>query len=303
MRARLGPSVTSSFLLAAVALLAGAPPALATTTPLFPLFLGVEGAGSESRTQTLPFLGEEARKRGIELPAPFGVGVVYYHLDRAIDITDVRVGRNGESPSSVSQFAQLGSSSRVDNLNVKFDVWLLPFLNVYAIAGYIWNESSTTIDVTLPPLAPGGAPRQRRMTVPTELTGTVGGLGLTLAGGYGPFFVALDVNAAQADLGFDNRFHAVVTSARGGWHGQAGDRPVRAWVNATYWNTFAEATGTVADPDGGTLAFEVDQGPEHPWTFGLGMAYSATHAFDLAVDGGSDFHGGWYVALVPVFRF
>src|SRR5512145_2876709 len=106
----------------------------------------------------LPFLAEEAHKRGVELPRPFGIGMVYYHLDRAIDVRDVRVGRNGAPPASVSQFAKLSADSKVDNANLKFDVWLLPFLNVYAIAGYIWNESNTTIDVTLPPLLPSGSP-------------------------------------------------------------------------------------------------------------------------------------------------
>ena len=267
------------------------------------LFASAVEPGAGSKTSVLPFLGDEARKRGIELPKPFGIGLVYYHLDREIDITDVRVGRNGAAPASVSEFAQLGSQSRVDNLNVKFDVWLLPFLNVYAIAGYIWNESDTTIDVTLPPLLPDGPTRTRQLNVPTEMTGTVGGLGITLAGGYGPFFFAADVNGARADLGFDNEFKAVVSSIRAGWHGAAGGRPIRIWFNATYWNTFAEATGTVADPDGGTLAFEVDQGPLHPWTYGVGMQYGFKPSFDLAVDVGSDFNGGWYVAIVPVYRF
>jgi hypothetical protein len=265
---------------------------------------GALAADPADKPHLLPFLGEEARKRGIELPATFGIGVVYYHLDRAILISDVRVGRNGEAPQSVSDFAQLGSSSRVDNVNLKADVWILPFLNLYAIVGGIWNESQTRIDVTLPPLLPGGAPRERTLMVPTEMTGTVGGLGLTVAGGYGPLFFAADVNAARADLGFDDEFKAVVTSVRAGWNGRAGSRPIRAWVNATYWDTFAEATGSVADPDGGgTLKFEVDQGPAHPWTFGLGSAYSPTRWLDIAVDTGTDFNGGWYVALVPVFRF
>jgi hypothetical protein len=35
----------------------------------------------------LPLLGEEATKRGIELPLPFGGGLVFYHLDRDIQIT------------------------------------------------------------------------------------------------------------------------------------------------------------------------------------------------------------------------
>jgi hypothetical protein len=259
---------------------------------------------NDPKPPRLPFLGEEARKRGIELPLPFGLGLVYYHLDREIEVTDVRVGRNGTPPVSVSDFAQFGSDSRVDNLNVKLDVWLLPFLNVYAIAGYILNESTTNVEATLPPLLPGGSPRSRRVEVPTELEGSVGGLGMTLAGGYGPFFMAGDVNWARADLGFDDRFRAVVASLRAGWHGELDERPVRVWLNGTYWNTFAQATGTVSDPDdGATLAFEVDQGPAYPWTYGLGASYTIRPELDVAVDLGSDFNGGWYVAIVPVFRF
>ena len=252
----------------------------------------------------LPFLGDLARDRGIELPLPFGAGVVGYYIERAITVSEVRVGRGGAPPSPVPDFVQLASSSSVTNFNVKLDVWVLPFVNVYAIAGYIGNESETTLDLTLPALVPGAEPRHRRLTVPTSIEGTVGGLGTTVAGGYGPFFLALDVNAARADLGFDDRFKAVVTSVRAGWNGRLGGRAARVWGNATYWDTFATAKGTVEDPDGGgPLSFEVDQGPAHPWTYGLGMQYSARRWLDIAVDTGVDFRGGWYVAIVPVIRF
>jgi hypothetical protein len=251
----------------------------------------------------LPLMGDEARKRGIELPLPFGAGLVFYHLSRDIHVTDLRVGRNGAPPASVSQFATLGARADVNNLNVKLDAWILPFVNLYAIAGYIWNESETSADVTLPALAPGGNPRNFHFEIPTKMEGSVGGLGMTLAGGYGPFFLTYDVNVAQADLGFDDRFKAVVTSARGGWNGKAGTRPLRAWTSVTDWNTFATAKGTVADPDGGTLSFEVDQGPRWRYTYGVGSQYAAKDWLELAVDAGSDFHGGWYLALIPVYRF
>jgi hypothetical protein len=260
-------------------------------------------AQDSTETRTLPFLGDLARERGVELPLPWGVGLVYYKLQRDILVQDVRVGRNGAPPTSVSDFAQLGSTSDVDNLNLKFDVWILPFLNLYAIAGRLENQSTTNIDVTLPPILPNGSPRQFRFSVPTEIDGSIAGLGATLAGGYGPFFMALDVNGARADLGFDDRLKAVVTSIRAGWNGKAAGRPIRAWLNGTYWDTFAEATGKAADPDGGTLTFEVDQGPLYPWTYGAGLAYGVRPWFEFAVDSGTDFHGGWYVALVPVVRF
>ena len=251
----------------------------------------------------LPLMGDLATSRGIELPLPFGTGAVYYHLSRDIKVTDVRIGRNGAPPVSVSNFAQLASNSSVDNVNFKLDAWILPFVNVYLIAGYIWNTSETTIDVALPPLTSGGPSRQKRMSVPTSLTGSVGGIGLTLAGGYGPYFMTYDANLDQADLGFDDRFKAVVTSIRGGWNGKAGARPLRLWASVTDWNTFATATGTVPDPDGGTLSFEVDQGPAYRYTYGVGSQYSARRELEFATDIGIDGHGGWYVALIPVFRF
>lgn len=260
-------------------------------------------ADAERWSSFLPLLGEEATKRGIELPLPFGAGFVYYYLSRDIEITDVRVGRNGAPPASVSEFAQLSAHANVSNVNVKFDVWLLPFFNVYLIGGYIKNHSETRIDVTLPPLLPGGAERRRTVTAPTSLEGSVGGVGTTLAGGYGPFFMIYDASFAQADLGFDSRFKAVVTSVRAGWNGKLGSRPFRTWASATDWNTFATATGTVGDPDGGSLAFEVDQGPAYRYTYGAGAHYSAKRWLEFAADVGTDGHGGWYLALIPVFRF
>jgi hypothetical protein len=260
-------------------------------------------ADSTRWSSFLPLLRQEAERRGIELPLPFGAGLVYYHLSRDIAIPEVRVGRNGAPPASVGEFARLASHSTVENVNLKLDCWLLPFVNLYLIGGYLWNTSDTRIDVTLPPLLPNGPTRRRQLSVPTKLEGSVGGIGMTLAGGYGPFFMTYDVNAAEAELGFDDRFKAVVTSIRCGWNGKAGSRPLRAWLSATDWNTFATATGTVADPDGGSLAFEVDQGPAYRYTYGLGAAYSPTRRIDLALDAGTDWHGGWYLALVPVLRF
>jgi hypothetical protein len=286
---------------------------LAATVLVIPWPAAAEGPDSKKPPESpsdstrwssfLPLMKEEVEKRGIELPLPFGVGLVYYHLERDIEITDIRVGRNGATPASVSEFAQLGSSASVNNVNLKVDAWILPFLNVYAIVGYVWNESETTIDVALPPLLPGGPTRQKRVVVPTQMEGSIGGVGITLAAGYRSFFLTYDGNIAQADLGFDDRFKAVVSSIRSGWHGKVGARPLRIWASLTDWNTFATASGTVSDPDGGSLSFQVDQGPAYRYTYGVGSHTLVTRQIELAADVGIDGHSGWYLALVPVFRF
>lgn len=268
-----------------------------------PVAPAAESPAEPPKPLRLPFLADEAEKRRADLPLPFGVGLVYYFLRRDIEIRDLRIGRNGAPPTSVSQFAQLASVANVNSLNLRMDAWILPFLNLHAIVGGIWNRATTNVDVTLPPINAGGAPRQFSFAVPTEIGGSVGGLGLTLVAGFGSFFAAADLNAARADMGFSDRYKALLPSLRVGWNGQVGSHPARAWLNGTYWDTSTIARGTVDDPDGGTLSFEVDQRPLHPFTYGAGLSYGFSRRVEFVADFATDFHGGWYVAATPVFRF
>jgi hypothetical protein len=249
----------------------------------------------------LPLLAEEARKRGVELPLPFGVSLVYYHLDRAIEVTDVRIGRNGGPPQSVTEVAQFSSGSRVNNVNVKLDVWILPFLNLYGLVGWFQNESTTNVRVSFE--GPLGTPVARSLSVPTTIDGSVGGLGATLATGYPPFFLVIDVNAFGSDLGFSEKLRGSIGSARAGYAGAVARRPVNAWLSATYWNTSTTVKDEVVDPEtGDTLQYEADQGPRYPWTFGAGGNLRLHPHFELFTEAGVDFHGGWYFVLGPTGR-
>ena len=65
---------------------------------------------------------------------------------------------------------------------------------------------------------------------------------------------------------------------------------MRIWVNGTYWDTATVAKGTVPDPDGGLLSFDVAAPPLH--TYGAGASYGLSRRWELALDSGTDFHGG-----------
>jgi hypothetical protein len=68
-----------------------------------------------------------ARERGYDLPLPLGVGGVYYVLSRDVDVTRC-AGRTQRGATRRSiQYATLSAHSDVDNANLKFDAWLLPF--------------------------------------------------------------------------------------------------------------------------------------------------------------------------------
>src|SRR5262252_9518149 len=64
-----------------------------------------EDDASAKSTSRLPFMAEEARKRGYDLPLPFGASLVVIGLgNREIDVSDVRIGVNGNPPQSINQF-------------------------------------------------------------------------------------------------------------------------------------------------------------------------------------------------------
>jgi hypothetical protein len=263
--------------------------ALASPTP--------KPAEQERWSSFLPFMKEEALARGYELPLPFGVGLVYNYLQRDIEVTDVRIGVDGRPPQSVSRFLDLGSESRVNAALVKGDVWLLPFLNLYALAGYIHNESVSVGHVSLP----GGT--EFGVEIPTDIDGFVGGAGLTLAAGYKSLFVAGDVNYSQTDMGFDNSFRALVASVRTGWNGAVGALPLRLWIGGAYWDTANTASSTVEVANVGLIDFEADQGPRNPWNASVGGSIVINGHWEGFAEYGFNFDDVHIVAAGLTFRF
>jgi hypothetical protein len=268
-----------------------------------PLF-GFSGMSTDGEQHSMfPLMAKEARAAGYELPQPFGVAGIYNYLQRDIKITDLRIGVNGGALRSVSQFVNLGSTSHVDVGLGKLDMYLFPFLNVYTLLGYIHNESTTNGVVTVPNPGPGGGSTTFPFTANTTIDGFVGGFGLTVGGGYKQFFAALDTNWTATNLGFDDKFRAVVVSLRTGWNGKIHDVPVRIWTGAAYWDTANTASSTVTVPGLGNVAFEADQGPEQPWNMVLGTQITIKKRFDLFMEYGTDYDTMKYFATGLSFRF
>jgi hypothetical protein len=99
---------------------------------------------------------------------------------------------------------------------------------------------------------------------------------MTLAGGYRQLFVMADANYTQTEMGFDDRFRALIVSARAGWNGKVKEAPLRVWLGGAYWDTRNTARSTLEVPGVGTVQFEADQGPRNPWNMTVG-ATSPVH--------------------------
>jgi hypothetical protein len=252
----------------------------------------------------LPLLKDEALARGYSLPLPFGVGATCTVLSgRDIIVRDLSVNVNGEGFQSVSHLVDIGSTSDVVNANLKLDTWILPFLNVYALAGYVHNESKTDVHVSVPKPPAVGGTYDFDMNVNTRLDGFVGGGGVTLAAGYGDFFMVVDSNYSQTDIGFDDSFRAITASIRAGFQGKVGTLPVQFWTGGAYWDTNNVAKGHSDVPGIGRVDFKADQGPRYPWLLDFGANLRFARSFECFADVAFDMHGGIIATVGPVFRF
>ena len=247
---------------------------------------------------------EEALARGHELPLPFGVSVIYNYVGRDISVTDVRIGVDGEAPRSVSEYLDLGSTSSVNAALLKVDAWLLPFVNVYLLGGYLKNESISKGHVTLPRPGPiPGPPLEFDSVIPTTLEGFVLGAGTSVAAGYNTFMLMADINYSKTDIGFDDNFRALVISTRAGWFGKLDSVPARFWLGGAYWDTKNVARSTVDVPGVGTINFEADQGPLNPWNAILGGSVVLRPEWEAVAEYGFNFDDVQFLAVGVTYRF
>jgi hypothetical protein len=142
----------------------------------------------------LPLMAEEAYERGHELPLPFGVGINFITLKRGIEVKEIKVSRNGND-LDVTDVIDVDAATYVDTLMARVDAWILPFLNVYFMGGWLDNDSEVDVTFTVPTFPPGSGTTNVNVQSGGNLTGSVWGGGLQLAAGYGDFFLMLDGKA------------------------------------------------------------------------------------------------------------
>ncbi|MCK7497199.1 MAG: hypothetical protein MZW92_45000 [Comamonadaceae bacterium] len=84
-------------------------------------------------------------KRGYDLPYSAGVSINYLYQKSDIIIEDLFVGFNNGPMYDLEEIVRFNSAiSTASALNVRPDIWLLPFLNVYCI--FTQAATSTEID-------------------------------------------------------------------------------------------------------------------------------------------------------------
>lgn len=150
-----------------------------------------------------PIWADRAAERGVELPLPYGVGIAGVSDTQAVigDHLSVRLAK-GQAPSADVDLISI-TPVTFDNVGatksaqIKADVWLFPFLNVFAAVGKVKGDISIDVvideDALLPPpiCRPADPCGIKHLYFTTPLENTTTTFGATLGYGSDHWFLAL----------------------------------------------------------------------------------------------------------------
>ncbi len=133
-----------------------------------------------------PVWGQKSYEKGFDIPYPAGIMGNYFWTKQGIVIDNFQLGLKTDEkdiPLTPVDFISFGDNSNSSySLNVRPDLWIFPFLNVYGIFG--WGKSHTEVNLTAPV----------EFTSIVDQSISTAGIGIMGAGGLGPVWISVDAN-------------------------------------------------------------------------------------------------------------
>ncbi len=247
---------------------------------------------------------------GHELPLSLGVSANVFFLEQNMEAQSISIDipplplPTGlvELPPGLPATAD-NLESRATSTTAKLDAWLLPFLNVYGVAGYVDGETTAS------GFSVGGLPPELASLLPNSFaisySGPVYGVGVTLAAGHNQFFASLDANYTESDLDIgDSTIEAFVISPRIGITGDLGGLSGALYVGAMYQDVDEQQNGTVKFPIMGMpvpVGYDVISEAEEKWNYLIGANLKASESWNYGIEVG--FSDRTHVMATLNYRF
>ncbi len=227
-----------------------------------------------------------------KLPRTWGIGIDYFSMDQPYQIDTLSF-----SPPvlPITDPSLLGVNNEIDHVDLKIDVWVLPFLNLFGIYGQI--DGDTTVD-----LSSLGLPLPPDVQVLTvAYDGDVYGGGAVLAFGGDKWFASVTATFTDTSLGGD--FNSSVTAStiqpriglRFGDHTEVWIGGYYIDAEETHSGIFSLDLGPIIAPPGSgiprpvDLAFDVELSQAEDFNFSVGTHMMLTDAWEATIEvGGGD---------------
>jgi hypothetical protein len=148
----------------------------------------------------LPIWGEKATKHGFNLPLSAGLSTQYIWQKSELTIDNLMVGFNDGPMYDLDGIVRFDKAvSEGSGINIRPDIWLFPFLNVYGILAQ--SKPSTSVDYSLwIPDGTGNWTEIISLKSKAEFNATTFGFGLTPTVGVATGWIALDMNFTWSDI-------------------------------------------------------------------------------------------------------
>ncbi|UBM62414.1 hypothetical protein LA303_00170 [Candidatus Sulfidibacterium hydrothermale] len=199
-----------------------------------------------------PFLGQGAYKKGFDIQYPIGFMLNYFYGEQGITIDNFRLGYENAyggpvdfplTPTSDSLISFGDSRNTTYSFNIRPDIWVFPFLDVYGIFGY--GNSKTDVAVNLLPYSDNSISFN---SVVDQDVSTYG-FGMLFAGGIGPVWVSVDANMTWNKPALLDKPTVVnIVGIRMGKVFTFKNRPysnISVWVGAMYLTMQSETVGAI----------------------------------------------------------
>jgi hypothetical protein len=234
--------------------------------------------------RALPLYAQEAIDAGAALPLPYGFSVLYNRIEDDTEIDNLRrASTSGPDSLGLKNINFGDSSSTTDVFDVRFDAWLLPFLNIYAVGGYLEGTSDTDVILTTQ-----FSPREIVLETEESYYGTNIGVGMTLVYAWGQWVASLDMNYAKTELNLAHSdIESIMVAPRFGYMTEIGGTPSTFMVGATYMDI--QQTLTVKEPIPGTnqeLTLLMDIEGKHPWNMVLTGSFELSRHWSVVTEVG-----------------
>lgn len=212
----------------------------------------IDSIKSAEYPYALPIWGQKATAKGFNLPYSAGLGLNYLWQESDLVIEDLMVGFNNNPMRDLSEVVRFSNAtSTAQGLNIRPDIWLFPFLNVYGIIAK--SNPSTKVDYGIyVPDADGNWNNVISLSSTAKFNATSLGFGLTPTLGVGGGWMALDMNFTWSDIAalkkpafayiFGPRFGKTIKFKKP-------DRNIAGWVGGFRFNINTGTTGSLLIKD------------------------------------------------------
>lgn len=224
------------------------------------------------------------------LPRAFGIGIDYFNMDQPYQIDSLSFTPPPTLPlPPITNVNAIIVNSEVEHVDLKLDVWVFPFLNVFGIYGNIDGKTTVDLGNVGVPLPPGFE------MLNIDYDGDVYGGGLVLAVGGDKWFASLTGTFTDTDLdgAFTSSVEATAIQPR---IGIRASETTEVWIGGYFIDAEETHSGTIG-LDLGPLGpgfpipidFAVDLSQQEDFNFSLGLHSMFSEHWETTVEvGGGD---------------